>query len=373
MTPPLEWIKNVADTLTQAKVIPLWGNPPPFPWHEAAEKLQEALEIKDLKISHQKTETLSDPYAGFGKDPHVLPFQLTPLSEKAYWIMSDSDVASLAKAALASVKKPEKGFSDPKLLMGFYLFLAVSAMEALNGLKPFGDLSLSLSEEATPPQEGLAIDILIGPFHARIFCPSPFHTEFSNHFASRPFSIASSPLAKELEVELRLKIGSTILSTQKWDEVKVGDFVLLEHASFDPEKNKGSVTVNLNNTPLFHANYREGVLKILDYAFYYEEGVNMEKNTEEPLWEGDEEQPPPDEAPIEKAVSMHEAPIVLTVEMGRMQMQLEKLLQLQPGNVLEISLRPELGVNITVNGKKVAKAELIKMGDVYGLKILSVG
>ncbi len=370
MSAPLEWIKTVSDTLQGTETIPLWGNPPPFPWEEASTKLRETLEMEDVKIFHQKTETLSDPFVGFGKNPHVIPFQLTPLSEKAYLIMSSSDVAAFLKASLASVKKPEKGFSDPKLQEGFYVFLAVSVMQALNSLNPFEDLSISLSEQELPSGEGLGIDILFGTFHARIFCPKAFHTEFSHHFASHPFSITTSPLAKEIEIDLRLKIGSTILSLQKWEEVQVGDFVLLEHASFDPEKNKGSVTINLNNTPLFHANYREGVIKILDYAFYYEEGMNMQEN-EDPMWEGDSE--PKNEAPLEKAISMHETPVVLTVEMGRMQMKLEKLLQLQPGNVLELSMRPELGLNITVNGTKVAKGELIKMGDAYGLKILSIG
>jgi flagellar motor switch protein FliN/FliY len=46
------------------------------------------------------------------------------------------------------------------------------------------------------------------------------------------------------------------------------------------------------------------------------------------------------------------------------------LLHLKPGNVLELSVRPEQGVDLSIGGKKVAKAELVKLGDVLGVKIL---
>jgi flagellar motor switch protein FliN/FliY len=54
-------------------------------------------------------------------------------------------------------------------------------------------------------------------------------------------------------------------------------------------------------------------------------------------------------------------------------MNLEKLLQLQPGNVLDLNVRPEQGVSVTLNGKRVARAELVKLGDVLGIKILHLG
>jgi flagellar motor switch protein FliN len=77
------------------------------------------------------------------------------------------------------------------------------------------------------------------------------------------------------------------------------------------------------------------------------------------------------EGSAETLVAAHTVPLTLVVEIGRLQMPLDKLLQLQPGNVLELPIHPEEGVYLVLNGKKVAKGELIKLGELLGVKILS--
>lgn len=384
-TVPQEWIKAIESAVKELQSVPLWGNPPPFPWEELSLKLQEELELPELALSFHQIQSVSDPLEGFGKDAHIVPIELTPLSEKAFWIMSASDEKELTKICL-SPQKPPKGFSDPKLQEGFSLFLDVSAIDVINSLSAFDDLSLTMGKIGELPSgSGLGIDLSLKirdkTLWARVFCPASFHRAFSSHFSTRPFSIAASPFVDTLDVELSLKVGSCTLSSQEWEKVKTGDLVLLEHCNFHPEKREGILTINLGDTPLFQGNYRDGAIKILEYAFYYEEGETMQDEFEEKeegkeeieedsehMWETSDL-----EAPIENAVSLQEVPIVLTVEIGRLRMKLNKLLQLQPGNVLELSRKPEQGVDITVNGKKVAKAEIIQIGEALGLKILEIG
>ena len=76
---------------------------------------------------------------------------------------------------------------------------------------------------------------------------------------------------------------------------------------------------------------------------------------------------------VEKLISPQEIPLTLSVEVARLQISLEKLLQLSPGNILELPTRPEQGVDVVIEGKKVAKAELIKLGEMLGIKILKLG
>ena len=76
---------------------------------------------------------------------------------------------------------------------------------------------------------------------------------------------------------------------------------------------------------------------------------------------------------VEKIFSTEEIPLMLSVEVGKLQINLEKLLQLSPGNVLELPVRPEQGVDLMLHGKKVAKAELIKIGEMLGVRILQLG
>lgn len=65
--------------------------------------------------------------------------------------------------------------------------------------------------------------------------------------------------------------------------------------------------------------------------------------------------------------------VALVVEVGRVQMSMEKLLKLEPGNLLELDFHPENGVNLVVNGKIIGKGELIRIGDAIGIRILDLG
>ena len=54
-------------------------------------------------------------------------------------------------------------------------------------------------------------------------------------------------------------------------------------------------------------------------------------------------------------------------------MPLEKVTQLKPGNVLELGLSPEPVIHLTIGGKRVAKGELVRIGEAFGVKILTLG
>ncbi len=109
---------------------------------------------------------------------------------------------------------------------------------------------------------------------------------------------------------------------------------------------------------------------------------NPEENFNEPLEENEEEmedeqshlwsQENPSNGSVEKLISSHEIPLTIVVEVDRIKMNLEKLLQLSPGNVLDLSVHPEQGVYLTAGGKKIAEAEIVKLGETLGVKILKI-
>ena len=152
----------------------------------------------------------------------------------------------------------------------------------------------------------------------------------------------------------------------------------------------------IHDTPILRARLKKNSLKILDYAFYYEEEIPMTNedlppeeepsvedfSEEEPLSDSEEEmqeesplwsEKPSSNGSTEKVISTQEIPLTLVVEVDRIRMPLDKLLQLSPGNILELTVRPEQGVHVTVGGKRVARAELVKIGDMLGIKILQLG
>lgn len=74
-----------------------------------------------------------------------------------------------------------------------------------------------------------------------------------------------------------------------------------------------------------------------------------------------------------KPFSLQELPLTITVEIGRIQMAFDKIMKLQPGNLLELNLSPESGVDLVVNGKRIGKGELLLIGEMLGVRILDIG
>jgi flagellar motor switch protein FliN/FliY len=398
---PLDWVKEIHLALIEAKEIPLHGFAPPFPWEECSAKIGSALGLPELRISPRQTKFLSDDKIseGLGAGCIAIPLEMAPLSGKVFWIMGKEDVAKLT-ALLLLPGNGTKGFSSPKFQEGFYYFLATKALAAIHELNTFGDLSPKIGKRAEFPQEeSLCVDVEIQhpkqTCWGRLVCPAAFHQEFKTHFANREPAPLTSAFAKQIDLPIQVEVGQTALSLTEWKNVSVGDFILLDRCTFDPQTHKGTAVLRLLNTPLLRARLKENSLKIVDYAFYREEQKPMNPHTpqdeekpeeiseeaeftseesgeigaeENHLWSAESA-----EGMSEKMIPASEIPITLTVEVARLRINLDKLLQLSPGNVLELPIKPEQGVDLTVDGKKVAKAELIKLGDMLGVKILQLG
>lgn len=68
-------------------------------------------------------------------------------------------------------------------------------------------------------------------------------------------------------------------------------------------------------------------------------------------------------------LTIDEIPLSVVIEVGRIQMSVKKVLELQPGNMLELDIHPEFGVDMVVNGKRIARGELLKIGETLGIRI----
>jgi flagellar motor switch protein FliN/FliY len=73
-----------------------------------------------------------------------------------------------------------------------------------------------------------------------------------------------------------------------------------------------------------------------------------------------------------QAATLDDIPLNVIVEVGRLQMSIKKLLELQPGNMLELDIHPEAGVDLVVNGKRIARGELLRVGEVLGIRIVEL-
>jgi flagellar motor switch protein FliN/FliY len=64
--------------------------------------------------------------------------------------------------------------------------------------------------------------------------------------------------------------------------------------------------------------------------------------------------------------------IPISVEVGRAQLSLDDVLNLVPGSVVALDKRAEEPVDLRVNGKLVARGEVVLVDDAYGLRITQI-
>lgn len=106
-----------------------------------------------------------------------------------------------------------------------------------------------------------------------------------------------------------------------------------------------------------------------DFEFEEEDLELPEIEEEEEEEEMEEEIPPP---PPEQILSPEEIPLTVTVEVGKVEMSAKEALELGPGNVVELGTPVGKSVSLVVNGKCVGRGELIKMGEVLGVRVLEL-
>lgn len=69
---------------------------------------------------------------------------------------------------------------------------------------------------------------------------------------------------------------------------------------------------------------------------------------------------------------MLDVPLDMTVELGRCEMQLSEVLNLQAGSVVEINRLPGEPIDLLVNGSLFAKGEVVVINDTLGYRIIEL-
>ncbi|MFQ5504310.1 MAG: flagellar motor switch protein FliN [Planctomycetota bacterium] len=67
-----------------------------------------------------------------------------------------------------------------------------------------------------------------------------------------------------------------------------------------------------------------------------------------------------------------DVPIPVTVEVGRAELTLDEILDLAPGSIVSLDKRAEEPVDLRVNGKLVARGEVVMVDDCYGLRVTQI-
>lgn len=86
-----------------------------------------------------------------------------------------------------------------------------------------------------------------------------------------------------------------------------------------------------------------------------------------------------EEIPVEDADNLAESepllgdiPVAMVIELGRVQLSADEVIRLRPGQLLELGRSPSDPVDLVVNGRLLAKGELVEIEGSLGVKILNL-
>ncbi|MDP1835216.1 MAG: type III secretion system cytoplasmic ring protein SctQ [Chlamydiales bacterium] len=391
------WLKVLEPELVHIQDLSATGGPEAFSWEGLSTQLAQRFEMSDLEIhtGPASWHTEKELASLLGRGPWAINFALSALPGQAAWVMSEKDVAILM-AALLTKKHEPLDYSDKGFQKGFFRFVGIALTNALADLGFQGDYALSvLDSEELPSGTAMSLEVdlnLLGiELKGHLVASEDLVKDWKKRFVtSGRIARFSSEAAQNLEVTVHFEAGKLTLPVRELEKVHPGDFLILDTCTVLPGEDKGRVTMSVRGVPIFRGMLKETKVKVLEYPLYhptetpmsskdeefdFEDDMNTDVDLESTTDEGSDDEaaaPTPASGPA-LGDRAKDIPVTVTVEVGRIQMRLEKLMQLQPGQLLELEVNPEEGVDLVVNGKCIGRGELLKLGEALGVRVLELG
>lgn len=415
-----DWVRFVERAILDLDTIPQFGNIPSFCWEEFSEQIAHLFTIPHLKIRPTKSDWYSPSTIAenLGEDALCLNFSVLPLQGKASLIFSPLD-ANKFVTWLAEKRKGDREVLNTEFIRGFLAYVSAETMNFLQKQSFFdGFLLRYITDKGIPSARALGVDICLEAYKEKVSCrlvlPEMFRKNWISYHLERPKHFTLESL-KMIEVPCGVTVGHIQYSSKEWKAIRKGDFIPVPNGQVDLDTKKGSLHLSIGNKELYRVRLKDGGIKILEQTIYEEDSMytddgddhddyedmldddlddeessdafdasDEEEYSEEAMLDKDEDAFEDEEEPLEnkstKAPTMagtlgkiEHVPLSISVELTRFRMTCEKLLQLKPGNLLELNVHLEKPVDLVANGKVIAQGELIRVGEVLGVRILNIG
>lgn len=455
---PYDWLKSIPSGLLDFNDIPLTGQSPPFPWQKFSDGLIKLFELDKLSLTPGSWNWLAPDalLSGVSGDPHIIHLGFSGYEGKAFLAIDKRDLDAVICLMLAH-RPLELSPFDPSHKTAFLHFLVIAFCDqfaSANWEKGLQIFQLP-GDDLLPEENLLSLDVQVEfsqrSFPVRLFIDNVLREAWKQKHLPT-FNLALNPtLAKKVEIPVSIEAGVIHMKQKAWNNLRLGDLLLLDSFTLDKTFNSGSVLLRIHHLPYYKARLSEGNVILEEQPSYHEIESAMARNptnddsdfdfdddtktehteeessfdldsdfdfTEESdfLTEAQEETkeeadvphkeegasaPPP--PPVQKtaasaqtptastaqpagkevsgvakqtpapSASPKDIPLQIAVEVGRFQMTIEKMMELQPGNTLNLYVRPEDGVDLVVNGRRIGRGELLRFGDTLGIRILEIG
>lgn len=393
------------------------------------------LDKLSLVPGHWEWRSKDELFTGLSGEPHLIPIGLTGYEGRALFAIDKRDIEVLASSLLLH-KVEEPDFIDPSYLEAFFKFIALEACDVFSEIEWEKGLQCHLLKDEPVADEPhltmeLAIELSTRTLHSRIILDNTLRKEWqSKHIL--PFEVATNPaLAKKMNLPVSIQAGHFSMKLDEWNHVQPGDFILVDKLDLNENLQSGSLLLMVHHLPYFKAHLDNGAIILQEQPSHDEVTATMAKftdddddsdfdfddsTTDESITDDSEiehivpKKPaapplPPKAAPTaspatpaanaaapaakanvaatgqktevtkkahEKTHSAKDIPLQIAVEIGRFNMTIEKVMEMQPGNMLSLNVHPEDGVDLVVNGRRIGKGELIRLGETLGVRITEI-
>ena len=386
-----KFLKKVEQAFLSENTVPLFKTfPNGFDWDLFSNSLSNSLN-KDIiatvsnDVKWRKGQEITQ---GMDENCIFMSFSLAPNIGNVIWIMNEQDIDHITNKVFS---EEQIEITSDVIKEGFYNYLCLESLFILEQLKFFSGISLKINQNIEVEEDvafcmDININVMNKNFIGRLCIPPSFKEKWNDYYSSIENKSTKAPIYNDVDMFLNIEAGYTKLTKKEIGTLKEGDFVILDRIGINKKKKRSYVVLSLNGMALFHARMKQGKIKIIDYVEYEEEYKYMDINNQDNVEEEKEEENLPKEEflqeeeivvnkklPQEIYSSIKDSPINLVVEIAKLRMSMDKLVNLQPGNFLELNTSVEESVGLSVNGKKVGKAQLVYIGEHMGLRIIEMG
>jgi flagellar motor switch protein FliN/FliY len=401
--------KTILPELFDLDTTPLLPKPIQFSWDDLANQLVDKLRLRSLQLESEVPSYSNKTQFEY---PHfTIAFHIGTFADPIFILVGQEEVENCARHLLGIQNKEpfEAGY-----LEGFKDFLVGMVIHTVE--KQFQTDGWTLKASDTKEIEGApfleyGVKALIDaqvPLDLIVAIPKNFLEEWRSYFRQKGYqSFYRQTVQSLIELTTVLEIGWVKLQKSDYEALEPGDFICTDQLMWLPGKKRGRAFLSHKGHPLFLVAVKAEGFKVLEQANHYEVGTIMEKeeeffDEESDIEEGDEEGSEEEglveeenTTPVEEHVtdvapeaqeqqlpvqqesaqpfSLTNGEVVIKIEVGRLKITLDKLLQMEPGNILKLNTTIENGVNLIVHDKMIGRGELVSIGDLIGVRILNLG
>ncbi len=371
---PWNWLEELDPVFLDLEGIPLSSSPKGFSLENFEKKLNEKLKIQGV------VEILDPiPFEAKNGGDKAVSFSLPGMPGSFALVIPRAELEELLLFLLGGKRG---GVVSDEYLDPFWRFLVDtiknSFAESFTESRAL-NLQQGGEEIPSPPALQFPLEFSIGDetFSAALVTSDQFIKEWrKSGLKSIRRGRLADLLKARIEIPIDVVIGGIELPKSDWKTIEEGDTLLLDHLTYDPGAEKGDAIFFFGEHPLFRIKAKTGAIKIIEQARGVKIFMPLEPTQPVPEKVPEEEiEPVPEGMPsVPKEdrgapVPLHDLPLQIRIEMGRFKLPLNQVLELQEGNILKVDVDPRKGVDLVVEGKVIGRGELVKIGDLVGVRI----